>query len=148
MDLATLVGFVVAVGIIIAAMIMGGGVMPFVDVPSMAVVGGGPFGAVMMQYNFGQFVDAIKAGLKALLYKAQAPSDVIVEIVDMAKETRTGGLLILEEKEPSSEFLAKGVAMLVDGMEADVVTQTLVAERNRAATRHDDGAAVLSKIGC
>ncbi|MDF1831059.1 MAG: MotA/TolQ/ExbB proton channel family protein [Porticoccaceae bacterium] len=146
MDLATLVGFVVAVGIIIAAMIMGGGVMPFVDVPSMAVVGGGTFGAVMMQYNFGQFVDAIKAGLKALLYKAQAPSDVIVEIVDMAKETRTGGLLILEEKEPSSEFLAKGVAMLVDGMEADVVTQTLVAERNRAATRHDDGAAVFSKI--
>ncbi len=146
MDLATLVGFVVAVGIIIAAMIMGGGVMPFVDLPSIAVVGGGTFGAVMMQYNFSQFVDAIKAGLKALLYKAQAPSDVILEIVDMAKETRTGGLLVLEEKEPSSEFLAKGVAMLVDGMEADVVSQTLVAERNRAAVRHDDGAAVFSKI--
>ncbi len=146
MDLATLIGFVVAVGIIIAAMIMGGGVMPFVDLPSMAVVGGGTLGAVMMQYNFSQFVDAIKAGLKALLYKAQAPGDVILEIVDMAKETRTGGLLILEEKEPSSEFLAKGVAMLVDGMEAEVVTQTLVAERNRAAVRHDDGAAIFEKI--
>lgn len=146
MDLATLVGFVVAVGIIIAAMIMGGGVMSFVDVPSMAVVGGGTFGAVMMNYNFGQFVDAIKAGLKAFMYKAQVPGDVILEIVDMAKETRTGGLLVLEEKEPSSEFLAKGVAMLVDGMEAEVVTETLVAERNRAGVRHDDGAAIFEKI--
>ena len=146
MDLATLVGFVVAVGIIIAAMIMGGGVMPFIDLPSMAVVGGGTLGAVMMNYNFSQFVDALKAGLKAFMYKAQVPGDVILEIVDMAKETRTGGLLVLEEKEPSSEFLAKGVAMLVDGMEAEVVTETLVAERNRAAVRHDDGAAIFQKI--
>ena len=67
MDLATLIGFVVAVGIIVAAMIMGGGVMPFVDVPSMAVVGGGTLGAVMMQYNFSQFADAIKADRKSVV---------------------------------------------------------------------------------
>lgn len=146
MDLATLIGFVVAIGIIIAAMIMGGGVMPFVDVPSMFVVGGGTFGAVMMNYNFDQFVDAIKAAMKTLMYKSQKPADVIVEIVGMAKETRTGGLLILEEKEPSSEFLAKAVNMLVDGMEAEVVTQTLTAEMNKAAVRHDHGAQIFQKI--
>ena len=36
--------------------------------------------------------------------------------------------------------------MLVDGMEAEVVSQTLVAERNRAAARHDNGAAIFEKI--
>ena len=147
MDLATIVGFVVAVGIIIAAMIMGGGIMPFVDVKSMAVVGGGTLGAVMMSYNFSQFTSGLKAAMKAFMYKSQNPADVIAEIVDMAKETRTGGLLVLEEKEPSSEFLAKGVAMLVDGMEAEIVTQMLTSDMNKSATRHDDGVLIFEKIG-
>lgn len=147
MDLATLIGFVVAIGIIVAAMITGGGIAAFIDGPSMMVVLGGTIGAVMMNFTLGQFFGAIKVALKAVMFKIDKPAELITQVVEMAKETRTGGLLVLEGKETSNKFLAKGIEMLVDGHEADIISQTLRAEMNQAAARHDDGASIFTKIG-
>ena len=47
MDLASLIGFLGAVGMILGAMISGGGVGPFIDVASILIVFGGTFFAVM-----------------------------------------------------------------------------------------------------
>ena len=41
MDLASIIGFLGAVAMIILAMLLGGGVSPFIDPPSLAIVGGG-----------------------------------------------------------------------------------------------------------
>ena len=49
MDLASLIGFIGAVGAIIATMIMGGGVAPFIDTQSIFIVFGGTFFCVMYQ---------------------------------------------------------------------------------------------------
>ena len=43
MDLASLIGFIGAIGAIIATMIMGGGVAPFIDTQSIFIVFGGTF---------------------------------------------------------------------------------------------------------
>ena len=51
MDLASLIGLVGAVGMIIAAMIAGGGVAPFIDTQSILIVFGGTFFGVMMVFN-------------------------------------------------------------------------------------------------
>lgn len=147
MDLATLIGFVVAVGIIVASMVLGGGLTAFVDVPSVLVVFGGTLGAVMMNFTLGQFLGAIKVALKALVFKIDKPAELITQLVEMAKETRTGGLLVLEGKETDNIFLSKGIQMLVDGYEGGVISQTLNAEMNQAASRHSDGAAIFNKIG-
>jgi len=47
MDLASLIGFVGAIGAILAAMIAGGGIAPFIDTQSIMIVFGGTFFAVM-----------------------------------------------------------------------------------------------------
>ena len=147
MDLATLVGFVLAVGIILAAMVMGGGIGPFIDVPSMLVVGGGTIGAVMMNFTLGQFLGAIKVALKALMFKIDKPEELIDQVVEMANEARTGGLLALEGKETENNFLAKGIELMVDGHEPAVVRQTLKAEMNQAAERHEAGINIFTTIG-
>ncbi len=147
MDLATLIGFIVAVGIIVAAMITGGGLAAFIDGPSTMIVVGGTLGAVMMNFTLGQFFGAIKIALKALMFKMDKPAELIQQSVEMAKETRTGGLLVLEGKETENKFLSKGIQMLVDGHEAEIISQTLRAEMNQAAARHDDGAEIFTKIG-
>lgn len=145
MDLATLVGFILAVAIILVAMIMGGGVGPFIDVPSILVVFGGTVGAVMMNFTLGQFLGAVKVALKALLFKIDKPEELIETVVEMANEARTGGLLALEGKEMSNDFLSKGVQMMVDGHEPAVVRQTLMKEMDQAAARHESGVAIFSK---
>ena len=52
MDIASLVGLIGAVGAILAAMIAGGGVAPFIDNQSIFIVFGGTFFAVCMQIRF------------------------------------------------------------------------------------------------
>ena len=47
MDIASLLGLIGALGFIIYAMVSGGGVGPFIDVPSLAIVFGGTFFCVM-----------------------------------------------------------------------------------------------------
>ena len=48
MDIASLIGFLGAIGMILGAMISGGGIAPFIDVPSILIVFGGTFFAVIM----------------------------------------------------------------------------------------------------
>ena len=43
MDIASLIGLLGAIGMIVFAMVSGGGVGPFIDVPSMLIVFGGTF---------------------------------------------------------------------------------------------------------
>ena len=43
MDLASIIGFIGACGMIAGAMITGGGLGPFIDTPSLLIVGGGTF---------------------------------------------------------------------------------------------------------
>ncbi len=147
MDLATLLGFLIAVGIILTAMVMGGGIAPFIDVPSLLVVCGGTLGAVMMNFTLGQFFGAIKVALKALMFKIDKPEELIEQVVEMANEARTGGLLALEGKEVSNDFLAKGIQLMVDGHEPQVVRQTLKAEMDKAAERHEAGISIFTTVG-
>ena len=55
MDLATLLGLLGAIGILVTAIVTGGDFGLFVDVPSLLIVVGGTVGAVMMKFSLGQF---------------------------------------------------------------------------------------------
>ena len=61
MDIAALLGFIGAVGMIVAAMIAGGGVAPFVDNQSILIVFGGTFFAVMYTVPMPTFLAHFKA---------------------------------------------------------------------------------------
>ncbi len=147
MDLATLIGFVSAVGIILAAMVLGGGLTPFIDVPSILLVGGGTFGAVMMKFTLGQFLGAFKVAMKAFLFKSTDPEELIATIVDLANEARKGGLLALEGKEIENEFMQQGIQMMVDGHDPQVVRDTLTSEMNLAVARHESGQEIFKATG-
>lgn len=147
MDLATLVGFVAAVGIIAASIVMGGSAGMFFNVPSLLVVIGGSVGAVMMKFTLGQFLGAFKVAMKAFIFKLESPSEVIEDAIEMANEARKGGLLALEGKETDNTFLKNGIQMMVDGHEPDVVRQTLVNEMNLTVQRHENGQAIFKSLG-
>lgn len=73
MDLATLIGMLGAFGMIVMAMVQGGDIGMFVDVPSVLIVFcGSPF-VVMMMYSMGQFVGAGKVFGKAFMLKLDDP---------------------------------------------------------------------------
>ena len=147
MDLASLVGVLGAFGFVIMAMILGGDISMFVNVPSILIVVVGSMFAVLMKFELGQFLGAFKIAGKAFAFKLVKPEALIGEIVEMAGLARKGGLLSLEGKEVSDEFLGKGIQLLVDGHDPDVVRTLLSKEMKLASERHDTGITIFKAMG-
>ena len=60
MDLATLLGLLGAMGIIVGAIAVGGDVVLFLNPPSLLIVIGGTAAATMMKFSIGRFFSAFK----------------------------------------------------------------------------------------
>ncbi|MEG3753160.1 flagellar motor protein PomA [Psychromonas arctica] len=147
MDLATLVGIIGAFGFVVMAMLLGGTIDMFIDVTSILIVFGGTAFVVMMKYNIGQFFGAVKIAMKAFMFKTDSPEELIIKTVEMADAARKGGFLALEEAEITNPFMQKGVDMLVDGHDADVVRQTLQNDIRLTSERHEVGADIFKNFG-
>lgn len=147
MDLATLIGLIGALVIVVMAMVTGGDVTIFVNVPSILIVVGGTIFAVMAKYSMGQFTGAMKVMGKSFSSKLTSPEELIVEVVELADVARKGGLLSLEGKEVSYDFLEKGIQLLVDGHDPDVVKSILAKDMKEGAARHALGKAIFLNIG-
>ncbi|MDO3383371.1 flagellar motor protein PomA [Gilvimarinus algae] len=147
MDLATLIGLLGALGLIVASMFMSGEIGMFVNAPSLVIVVGGSVFAVMAKFGLGQFLSAFKVAGKSFVNKLDDPLDMIDEIVELADAARKGGLLSLEGKEVSNGFLQKGIQLLVDGHDPDVVRTMLSKDRSLAERRHRNGASIFSALG-
>ena len=147
MDLATLIGLLGAFGIVVAAMVLGGSAGMFVNVPSLLIVMVGTLFVVLMKFSLAQFLGAVKVAIKAFSFKLATPQEIIEEVVEMADAARKGGLLSLEGKEVSSNFLQKGIQLLVDGHDAEVVRSVLKKDLNQTLERHEWGAKIFSAMG-
>jgi chemotaxis protein MotA len=147
MDLATLIGIIGAFIVVIYAMALSGGLMMFFDFPSVLMVVVGSVFVVLMKFSMAQFLGAVKVAGRAFSYKLSEPTDLIAEVVVLADSARKGGLLTLEGKEVSSDFLKRGIQLLVDGHEADVVRGVLRKELNQTIERHDTGQKIWRAFG-
>ena len=146
MDLATILGIVGAIGLLIMAMVLSGDVGMFADTQSVIIVFGGSVFVVLANFNLGQFFGIGKVIAKAFLFKIEKPEELIDKAVDMADAARKGGFLALEEAEITNPFMQKGVDMLVDGHDADVVRGTLQKDIALTAERHERGVGMMMSL--
>ncbi len=147
MDLATLLGLIVAWGLIVATIVLGAAASTFVNMPSFAIVIGGTFAVVLMRFTLGQFIGSMKTATKAFMYKSESPEEIIDFVVELAGIARKEGLLSLEKQEITNPVLAKGINMLVDGHEPGVVKKALLTEMNETLNRHSIGQQIFKAIG-
>ena len=80
------------------------------------------------------------------MFKLEKPEELIEKAVDMADAARKGGFLALEEAEITNPFMQKGVDMLVDGHDADVVRATLQKDINLTTERHETGSDMMMAL--
>jgi chemotaxis protein MotA len=150
MDIATIVGCVLSVVLILGSIVVGGGsLMAFIDVPSIFVVIGGCIGAAMMSFPLPNFLGVFGVTLKAVFWKVDSADDVIKQIVSLSEVARKEGLLALESKtsEINNEFIKLGIQMAIDGTRPEVMEDILRTEIDAVATRHRDGKALLDCMG-
>jgi chemotaxis protein MotA len=147
MDLATLLGMVGAIGIVMAAIVLGGSAGTFFNVAGILVVVGGTIGAVLIKFSLSQFLGAFGVAIKAFIFKLETPNELIGRTVEMAQVARKGGLLALEGQDTENAFLKKGIQMMVDGHEPEVVRKTLFTDMTRTIRRHKTGQRIFKSIG-
>ncbi len=147
MDLATLIGLVGAFGIIAMAMVLGGSVLLFVNVPSLLIVVVGTMFATLIKFPIGHFFGAFKIAMKAFIGKTDDPTQLIEEGVVLANIARKEGVLGLEGQDIQNEFLKRGIQMCVDGHEPEFVRSMLSKDINLTIERHERGQAIFKAMG-
>ena len=147
MDLGSLLGIVLGFGVVIYGMILGGSLSMFIDMPSVYITILGSIFIAMMKFNIGQFFLAFKVAGKAFMYKGDKLDDLIAKAVELADAARKGGFLALEAAEIPNAFMKKGIDMLVDGHDAEVVRAVMEKDIDLTAERHVIAIKVFRTLG-
>lgn len=147
MDIATLIGFLGGLGVIIAAIATGGNLSQFVDVPSILIVFGGTVMVVLMKFTLSDFLKSFSVAAKAFFNKQEDPVKLIEEVVRLADVARKNGLLALENETVNNPFLKKGINMCVDGYDPALIRKMLSEEIRQTIKRHETGRAVWQAVG-
>ncbi len=139
MDLATIIGVVSGVGLVLVSILLGGTLGAFINIPGIAVVVGGTVAATLIMQKLNVVIGAIGVALQVLFDRSTSPEGTIQLISEMAKTARKDGLLSLEKIEVENPFLQKGIKLLVDGMSEENVTSILRTELMYQKLRHRRG---------
>ena len=148
MDLATLIGLIFGCIVIIGAILVGGDLAIFINIPGLLVVIGGTAAATFIKFSVSDCLFALKQGLKqAFVDEAVDPRELVVQIKDLAGKARKDGLLALQEENFSNEFLEKGVQLCVDGQQPELVQKVLSNDMDFSIARNQLGSRIFSAIG-
>lgn len=140
MDLATIIGMVLGFGLLIAAMILGGGVGQFGDAQSALIVIGGALATTLLRFPLSAVMTSFMMGAKlAFGNKNINPREMVDQITELTDVMRKNGPLGLEEVEIKDDFLKKGIQYIADGYEDTFIRDSLERERDQNLTRLAEG---------
>lgn len=150
MDIASVIGLIVAIVAIVYSIAAGGGTASaFIDYPSLACVFGGGAAAVLMCFPLKNVLGMLQSYKLFFLNKAPNYVQIVETFVTLAETARRDGLLALEAKIPEirNPFIVLGVQMAVDGTRPELIEEVMRNEMDYTAFRHSNGKAVLDQLG-
>lgn len=141
MDIASLAGILLGVAMCILGIVTSGGVEAFgnfVDIPSVFVTIGGSLSSVLSSHKLPDFINGFKSISLPFQDKVIDPGQVIKQIIDLSNIGRKEGLLALEEAANNIEddFLKKGIMLVVDGTDPELVRGILETDLYCLQDRH------------
>lgn len=146
MDISTLIGWVMAVGLVVWG-IGFSKLGNFWDPQSLAIVLGGAIAALIASYPFRILKEVPKHILICFRGGKYNVPKLVDQLVDLAMLARQSGLLALEEKaeEIKDPFLKQSVLMIVDASDPDKVREMLEKQMDDMIARHDEAAGLYEK---
>lgn len=151
MDIATLIGAIVAIGGLGWAMYVSahGHLDAFFSVEGFVVVLAGSFAAGCMSMPLQTVLDVFGILRKWMLHKNTSIETLVKQLVAYAEIARRDGMLALEDtvKNQDDLFLKKGLQLAIDGTDPEIVEETLRIEIDALAERHRNGKMFFEKVG-
>ncbi len=139
MDIASLLGIVLGMAMMIFGILANGASIPgYIDPASVLITVGGSVAGVLGSHKLKDFIVGFKSISLAFQEKSMDPGSVIGNVINLANVARKEGLLALEEASGEIEdpFLKKGIMLVVDGTDAELVRGILETELTCLEDRH------------
>ncbi len=152
MDVATLLGLLIAFGAIFLAGYVGGTDphIVFGRWEAIVLIIGGTIGATLTSFPLRVFTKGFFGGFKtAFSEPIYHERDVIATLVSFAEKARREGLLALENEAAALEddFMRKGVQLVIDGRDTDVIRKVLETEVSHVQESGTKAEAVFTNLG-
>lgn len=147
MDFATLLGLLSGMALVVSAIVMGGDVNIFIDVPSLMIVFGGTFGTIFVAFPFEEVRQALKAGFTAFSSRKVQVHEVVNIMVKIAEISRREGLIALENVKTENMVLKKACQLIADNADPALIRTTLAIEITSMKRRHKVGEEVFKRLG-
>lgn len=149
MDLGSLLGILTGVTLILWAVYQGGDFGSFINVPGLMITLGGTLAAVMISYPFKRVIRVLGILKHAFIGHSQSPSEVIGALVSLAQKARREGLLALEDQveELPDPFMKRGILLVVDGTDPELVKSIMETELAFVEDRHRGGQGIFQTAG-
>lgn len=131
-------GLVVAINLM-GIFLGGGNLVHFIDPASMIITMGGGLTSVLFGNDFEDFAKIPKAFGVMLNKPKYSEDDMIITLISFSEKARREGLLVLEDdiQDVTDTFLKKGMQLIVDGTDPELVKAIMNTELEQIESRHD-----------
>ncbi|MCC6681707.1 MAG: MotA/TolQ/ExbB proton channel family protein [Phycisphaeraceae bacterium] len=149
MDLGVLFGFLGTWVVITWALLSGGSLLYYVDVPSIILVCGATFTIVFYAFPARNVKRVMSVAKRLFFYQGQSIEKLIEDMVSFAEIARRDGILSLENalKDIDDPFIVTGIQMAVDGTDPELIEQIMLNELENLENRHAVGKAMFDCMG-
>lgn len=150
MDITTGLGLLIGFGALLVSVILEGGTpLALANVPAFVIVMGGTLGALLISFP----MERIKTLPKLLIQTIKGEKIDILAMVGyfagLADKARREGLLSLEQEAEAGDdpFLRKGLRLVVDGVDPEMVRNLLEMDYDLGSREETDGISMLDAMG-
>ena len=149
MDIATIIGVLSGIGLVIGSILMNSGLDIFIDIPSLMIVIGGTIAATLINYPIKEFLKVMGLFGKVFMSKTADPLKIVDQMFDLGNVAKKEGLLALEKsmKETKDEYLIKALQMTVDGLPTEIMEVQLKQEISVNRSSHKVGWEIMGAMG-
>ena len=137
MDKGTIAGILLAIGGIVAGLLLEGGNLGQIVQPTAAmIVFGGTLGAILIQFPLSVVIASFKDLAKVVFVRGEKAQAVIAQLIVFANKARRQGIVSLDaDIEAITEpFLKKALMLAVDGTEPEQLRKMMELELDNQST--------------
>ena len=136
MDLASLIGIISGIGLIVAAIVLGGDMHNFFNVPGVMIVCGGTIAATLLTFQFRDVLNAFKSAYFVFSSPKQDSQELINTMIKLGTISRRKGLLSLMDVKTSTPFLKRVCTLIADAADEETLRSAMRTEIESMQMRH------------
>ena len=148
--MGALLGVILGAAAVLGALVIeGGSLASLINIPAILLVFGGTFAVLMASFSTKEALSVFKLMSVCMKERPDSRADIIRTIVKFSEKARREGLLVLEEdaKQLEDPFMGKGVQLVVDGTDPELVKDILETDLDAMETRHHRNEQIFRQAG-